>query len=251
MAKILKFPDLLRLIDERAVAFRDVVAAAPGLDVPVPTCPGWTLRDLVLHLGQGQRRWAAVVAAGPSDGPPEQDAPAVPRGHGALLTWWAESTEHHLAVLREHGPDRGCWTWWDLSESPQTSGAVARHRLQEIAVHTHDAQVTLGAPEPLPVDVALDGVDEFLTTCCATTIAWPHKPGVVDFHTVEGRSWRLALDADGARTTAADGTGADAAAHGTAGDLVLVLYDRVPLDTLRIDGDRRLFEQLRAWDPEE
>jgi hypothetical protein len=49
----LEFPDLLRLIEERSNAFRALVAAAPDLDVPVPTCPGWTLFDLAQHVGQG------------------------------------------------------------------------------------------------------------------------------------------------------------------------------------------------------
>ncbi|MET9909332.1 maleylpyruvate isomerase N-terminal domain-containing protein [Streptomyces sp. NPDC006476] len=31
----------------------------------MPTCPGWTLSDLVQHIGEGRRRWAATVAAGP------------------------------------------------------------------------------------------------------------------------------------------------------------------------------------------
>ena len=41
MHKTLEFPDLLRLIDERATAFRAVIASAPSLDVQVPTCPEW------------------------------------------------------------------------------------------------------------------------------------------------------------------------------------------------------------------
>ena len=38
---------------------------------------------------------------------------------------------------------------------------------------------------------------------------------------------------------------------GTAGEIVFVLYDRIPLDALRLDGDPGLFEKLRAWDPSE
>lgn len=55
-AKTLEFPDLLRLIDERSTAFRTAVASAPSLDVQVPTCPEWTLFDLVQHLGVGRRK---------------------------------------------------------------------------------------------------------------------------------------------------------------------------------------------------
>ena len=79
-----EFPDLLRLIEERSKAFRALVAAAPDLDVPVPTCPGWTLFDLAQHVGQGRLRWAAIVAAGPAEERPTgtalSDAVAAPRG---------------------------------------------------------------------------------------------------------------------------------------------------------------------------
>lgn len=189
MTTTLEFPALLRLIDERSAAFRAAVAAAPSLDVRVPTCPEWTLFDLAEHIGEGRRDWAATVAAGPAPAKSAaQGAPAAPREREALLAWLAESTEQLLDALRKAGPDRGCWTWWETSQSPQTCGAVARHQLQQIAVHTYDAQITVGAPQPLPAEVALDGVDEFLSTCVATTSAWPHKPAAVDFHACEGRS---------------------------------------------------------------
>jgi uncharacterized protein (TIGR03083 family) len=261
----LEFAVLLRLIDERSTAFRAAVASAPSLDVQVPTCPEWTLFDLVQHLGEGRRSWAATVAAGPAAAKSAPEgAPAAPREREALLAWSAASTQELLDALREAGPDRGCWTWWGTSQSPQTSGAVARHQLQEIAVHTYDAQITVGAPQPLPDEAALDGVDEFLSTCCATTSAWPHDAAAVDFHATEGRSWRLSLSADGARTTrlptpgtmpataaGEDPDAADASLGGTAGELVLTLYGRIPIDSLKLDGDRRLFDQLSAWDPDE
>lgn len=260
MAKTLEFPVLLQLIDERSVAFRAAVASAPSLDVRVPTCPEWTLFDLVRHLGGVHRGWSANVAAGPAAAPAEtasEGAPAAPREREALLAWSAESTAHLLSALREAGPDRGCWTWWGTSQSPQTSGAVARHQLQEVTVHTYDAQITVGSPEPLPQEAALDGVDEFLSTCCATASAWPHEAADVDFHATEGRSWRLSLSADGARSTplAAPGTlpaaGAGASAWGTAGELVLTLYGRIPVDSLKLDGDKHLFDLLQAWEPED
>ncbi|MDQ0989483.1 maleylpyruvate isomerase N-terminal domain-containing protein [Streptomyces sp. V3I7] len=176
----------------------------------------------------------------------------------ALLAWSAESTEQLLGALRESGPERGCWTWWGASESPQTCGAVAQQQLQEVALHTYDAQITVGSPQPLPGEAALDGVDEFLSTCCAGAYRWPHEPAAVDYHAAEGRSWRLSLSADGARITRLPmpGTGeatdgADASARGTAGELVLALYGRIPVDSLKLDGDRRLFELLQAWDPDE
>ncbi len=268
MEKTLEFPVLLRLIDERSIAFRAAVMTAPGLELQVPTCPEWTLLDLVQHLGEVHRFWATAVNAGPADAPPAESAPqgaeAAPRERDALLAWSAASTRQLLDALREAGPDRGCWTWWGTSESPQTSGAVARHQLQEAAVHAYDAQITLGAPQPLPDEAALDGVEEFLSTCCAWAAPWPHEAAAVDFHATEGRSWRLSLSADGARATrlpapgtvpataAGEGPGVAAASvRGTASEVALVLYDRIPIDSLQLAGDRRLFDLLRAWNPDE
>ncbi|MFJ7205426.1 maleylpyruvate isomerase family mycothiol-dependent enzyme [Streptomyces sp. NPDC098789] len=264
MEKNLEFPALLRLIDERSTAFRAAVAAAPSLDVRVPTCPEWTLFDLVQHLGGGDRFWAAIVGAGPADGPPAEAVAAraaleLPREREALLAWLAAGTQLLLSALREAGPDAGCWAWWSGLQTPRSSGGVARHRVQESAVHTYDAQLAAGAPRPLPTELALDGVEEFLFTCVASPSAWPHEPTTFDFHAAEGRSWRLTVDGEGARSvripapTAATGEDPDAAGaavHGTAGELILYFYERVPARSLRIDGDAGLLDLLRAWEPE-
>jgi uncharacterized protein (TIGR03083 family) len=249
----LDFEDLLRLIDERSTAFRAVIAAAPSLDSTVPTCPDWTLFELAQHLGAGRRAWAATIDAGP-------DATAKSTGQNAqapqereiLLSWLEESVQLMLNSLRQAGPTRGCWTWWGKSQSPQTCGAVARHQLQEIAVHTYDAQLTVGAPQPIPTEVALDGVEEFLSTIGTTTVAWPHPPAAVDYHALEGGSWRNEMSEQGARLTMpADESPADTVVRGTASELVLAFYGRIPLDSLTIDGNRQLLDQLVEWDPEQ
>ncbi|MCS5717772.1 maleylpyruvate isomerase N-terminal domain-containing protein [Herbiconiux sp. CPCC 205763] len=259
MRTILTFPEQLRLIDERSAAFRAAVAAAPSLDVQMPTHPSRTLFDHVHHVGMGRRKAAAIVAAGAADGPPEKSVwgggTAAPREREALLFWWVESVEHLSSVLQEAGPDRPCWTWWDDSPSPQTSGAWARRQLHEIAVHTYDVQLVGGAPRPIPEEIALDGFDDCQFTLCATTVAWPHEPAIVDYHAAEGHSWRLRLSHDGAQVArlapAAGGNpdAADVSARGTASDLVLFFYGRPPLDSLEFDGDRRVLDRLAAWDP--
>ncbi|SNT63177.1 TIGR03083 family protein [Asanoa hainanensis] len=255
MRRVLEFPEVLRLIEDRSAAFRAVVASAPDLDAPVPSCPEWTLRELAQHLGDGRRRQAAIVAAGPGAQPPPKTdpkgAPTAPRDRAALDAWLAESTELMLDAMRAAGPARGCWTWWGDSQAPQTSGAVARHQIQELAVHTYDAQLTEGAAQPLPADVAVEGVDEFLTTVSATTVPWPFKPATIDLHATEGGSWRLTLDADGVRCAdlAADAEPGNLAIRGAASDLVLYFYARVPLDVLETTGDTEPMERLADWDP--
>jgi hypothetical protein len=88
-----RFPDLLRLIDERSTAFRAAIASASSLDVQVPTCPGWTLHDLARHIGEGRRVWAATVAAGPATAKAVvEDASPAPSEREPLLAWLADST---------------------------------------------------------------------------------------------------------------------------------------------------------------
>ncbi|MEU5534175.1 maleylpyruvate isomerase family mycothiol-dependent enzyme [Streptomyces sp. NPDC020362] len=262
MEKTLEFSDLLQLIDDRSTAFRAAVAAAPSLDVQVPTCPEWTLFDLVQYLGRGCRRWAATISAGPAATakPAPESFPAAPREREAVPAWLAASTQELLDALRKAGPDRGCWTGWGASQLPHTCGAVARYQLQEIAVRTYDAQIALGAPQPLPDEVALDTVEVFLSTSCATTSPWPHKPTAFDFQAAEGPSWRLTVDGDGARSARLPAPGTDAAqgleaagvsVRGTASELGLFVHDRIPLESLQIDGDAGLFDLLIGWDPEE
>lgn len=251
METTLDFADRLRLIDERMGTVAAVFAAAPDLGERVPTCPEWTLYDLAQHLGDSRRRWAATVIAGdPGAGAPAGFAPQVaPREPAELGAWLVAAARELVTALREAGPDSPCWTWWPDSQSPQTAGAVARHQLMEVAVHTYDAQLTGGAAQPLPEDVARDGVADFLETCVATTAAWPHEPAVIDYHVRGDRSWRVHLDAGGARVGVPDDGPASVSARGTAGEFVLWFYGRVPLDGFDVTGDVRVVDRIIAWDP--
>ncbi len=38
-----------------------------------------------------------------------------------------------------------------------------------------------------------------------------------------------------------------ATVRGAAGDLILALYGRIPLDRLTVDGDGTVIDQLRTW----
>lgn len=122
-------------------------------------------------------------------------------------------------------------------------------------MHTYDAQAAVGAPEPLPAEVAVDGVEEFLHTCNATTGPWPHEPTAIDYFTAEGPPWRLTLDADGARAARLspedDPAAAGASMRAAASNFVLTMYGRVPLGTLELGGDPAVIDRLVEWVPEE
>ncbi|WP_405741691.1 maleylpyruvate isomerase family mycothiol-dependent enzyme [Streptomyces sp. NBC_00028] len=158
-----------------------------------------------------------------------------------------------MRALREAGPERECWAWWRAGVSPANAWGVARRRVHEVLVHTYDAQLTADAVQPMPADVAIDGVAEFLDTCDSTQAAWPHEPATIHYHATEGRSWLLTLDDTGAwPAPLTDGAApASASATGTAEQLLLFVWGRLTLNDLKTEGDPRVFEQLIAWEPEE
>ncbi len=127
-----------------------------------------------------------------------------------------------------------------------TSGAVARHQVHEAAVHAFDAQLATGAPQPVPEVVALDGTAAFIDVAHGTAGPWPHRPARVGLHATEGASWLIELTGSGAREV--DGShGTDADLYGPASDLLLTLHRRLPLDSLRGEGDRAVLENLLSW----
>lgn len=239
------FEDLLTLVADRSAALRSSVAASPDLDVRVPSCPDWSLRDLVEHLTAVHRFWTAAVTAGPSEKPPTvvaaDDTPSADP-----LARSAAATEELIAALRAAGPTAGCWTWWGDSDVPMTSGAVARHQVQEAAVHAFDAQLSTGTPQPIPAIAALDGIAEFIGVSHGTAGPWPHKPVRIGLHTAEGQSWLIDLRASGSHII--DGHHESIASlHGSASNLLLTLHRRLPMDSLRIEGDRATLQSLLSW----
>jgi uncharacterized protein (TIGR03083 family) len=245
MTRIPAFANLLALVEDRSAALRSSVAGSPDRGVRVPSCPDWSLCDLVEHITQVHRFWAAAVAAGPADKPPDV-APADDAPSAVLLDRSAAATQELIAALRAAGPAAGCWTWWGDSNVPMTSGAVARHQVQETAVHAFDAQLATGTAQPIPVLAAIDGIAEFISISYGTAGPWPHEPCQIGLRAAEGQSWLLDLTASGAHLI--DGQHETAAdLHGPVSDLLLTLHGRLPLDSLRTEGDRAILENLLRW----
>jgi uncharacterized protein (TIGR03083 family) len=249
----LRFTDWLELIEERSAVLRKAAEAAPP-GARIPGCPDWTVRDLLTHVGQVQRFWAATVAAGPAVRPPSDEAPGDRIPGSDPTAWSAASTALLLDALRAAGPDAGCWTWWAESGNAATSGSVARHQVQEAAVHARDAQEAAGAAEPLPPVLAVDALDEFLHVGFGSMDGWPHAPARVALVSDECPACNLIFDTTGAsavRGGPGEGPEPGAVFSGPAGDLLLALYRRAPLDggTLRVTGDPALVRQLVVWPP--
>jgi uncharacterized protein (TIGR03083 family) len=131
-------------------------AASVELTVPVPTCPGWTMADLVVHVAEVYLHQVTVMRTGkwPQQWPPPDRAAEPPlrllgRGYGELI-----------AEFRGRRPTDPVPTWYDPDE---TVAFWIRRMAQETVVHRIDAELAASLPvTPVPDDLAVDGVDEVL-----------------------------------------------------------------------------------------
>ncbi|TQJ90312.1 maleylpyruvate isomerase family mycothiol-dependent enzyme [Streptomyces sp. SLBN-31] len=142
---------------------RAVVTSGADLAATVPTCPDWTLEQLVLHMG-GVLRWSGTLVRTRAQENiddelvPRGDGPETPGDAAALDAWLAEAGELVVDALREAGPDAKVWSW---AESPN-AGFWARRMAHEITVHRADATLAAGLPYEVAPDIAADSIDEWL-----------------------------------------------------------------------------------------
>jgi uncharacterized protein (TIGR03083 family) len=216
---------VLRRTDAR---FADAAAAAVlarGWSAPVPGCPGWSLADLVWHLCEVQHFWAWVVRTRAPD--PSAYVEPTRRPDDELLGFLAAQSAELETVLAGADPVTRVWTW----APRQDVGFVLRRQAMEAVVHTVDVEQVLGEVRPIPPEVGLDGLDEWLEVMVPGALPEgpPETAHPVVFH---------AVDADAERTLFAGTRPFPVAAlTGTAGDLLLAVWRRVPLEVLTVDGD--------------
>ena len=228
--------------DRFAAAVADADPSAP-----VPSCPDWDLRELVAHLGRVQRSWAATIRRG-EDVEPRPPDESVRPGED-LVGWFREGAGELLGAVEEAPADRPAWTWW---RSPRTAGAIARHQVQEAAVHRWDAEGAAGGRGgPLDAEAAADALDEFLHVTVVELhrwTAWTGAEGVVELAPTDrdGARW-VTLGPDGPGPSRRRPPAVDATLSGTASDLVLLLYRRIPLERVAVSGDASLATAFVDW----
>lgn len=232
-------------------AFRTAVSADGALDAPVPSCPEWTVADLVRHLGDIYRWVGAHLERGVTTRP-EPRTGQVELGGTELLSWWDQRYAEALRALDRVDPDLPAWNW-----APQAKRAIFWHRrmAHETVVHRWDAQLAQGLPEPVEAKLAADGITEVIDTWLAAgkRLGPTDRTGVVALHAsdVDG-VWYVRLRGAGVALLDTDTLLDDddhherATAVGTASDLLLALYGRVAFDVLATSGDGTLLEALRT-----
>ncbi|MXM66981.1 maleylpyruvate isomerase family mycothiol-dependent enzyme [Streptomyces sp. HUCO-GS316] len=150
-------------IDHQVGLLRTVVTSGADLSGTVPTCPDWSLEELVRHVG-GALRWVELLVRTraeediPEERVPQHDGPEARGDAAALGAWLAETGELLVGTLREAGPDAKVWGWAGIPDA----GFWARRMTHEITVHRADATLAAGLPYEVAPEVAADAVDEWL-----------------------------------------------------------------------------------------
>ncbi|MCY1140306.1 maleylpyruvate isomerase family mycothiol-dependent enzyme [Actinoplanes sp. Pm04-4] len=224
-------------------------AAAAGPGAVVPTTPGWTVKELVEHLGQTQNWVAEIIErriTDPTRLPTEMAV--LPTDPGEWPAWLATSsrrvaaacTDDALAaapVFNAAGDERTGTQFW-MSSS-----------LNEAVVHGADADSAAGRATDVDPAVAAALIDNHLAMLTSPTWRMLRSESADAISgTGQTLQWR-ATDSDAAWFVERRPDGAvwrrgsqpaDVTVSGPAGALLLTLTRRLPLAGVSVDGEAGL-----------
>lgn len=258
-ADLLRLPEGFGLDDDQHELYCDTVEQVVrrfvetvrdvDLAAPVPSCPGWTLADLVRHHGVTHRWTEHLVRTRACERVRSRDVPlALPGDPAAYPQWLAESAEAGLRTLRDVDPETPMWS----HGADQRVRFFPRRLLFEAVVHLADAELALGIEPRIGVGTAADGIEEFLENLryypwIAEPVAALGEGSVRLTATDTGAAWTISFGhGTYAWTKSADE--AAAGVEGTAGDLLLLVYGRHRVEDarFRVGGDRSVLDAWRA-----
>lgn len=220
-------------------------AAAAGLDAPVPTCPEWTVRDLVTHQSQVHRWATSYVITGRMTPPAGDDKLEEPPGDDELLDWFRLGHAALITSLQDAPADLDCWSFLP---APSPREFWARRQAHETTIHRVDADRAAGRTTRIDPALAADGIDELLQGFFARTrgslVSDPARKLAI--RTADtGDAWTITIGPDKRATAATLEPDADCVVAGDAADLYLLLWNRDGRDNLTVDGDETLLDLWR------
>lgn len=230
MATNLEWDELGEAIGRAGTVLR-ANATSSGLDSAVPTCPGWTVRDLVVHQGR-VHRWASDVLTGKGVGDAAEHEQAGQQA-ADVLEWFDEGWAELLHTLGSAPADLDVPFLWPTGDVPRTGWA--RRQAHETSIHAVDALAArLGRPPAaaetwLKTPFAVDGIDEILTGFVAGRPFGDGRqpPLTLAVNTDDaGRGWTVHVGPEPSRITDGADPAADVRFTGTAVDLYLALWSR-------------------------
>ncbi len=219
-----------------------IIGAVPRdrLGAEVPSCPGWSMTDLLEHLGRVHRWVLAALASGPDDPmpsfPPRLDSSI------DVADWFAEGAAELVGALSSVDLESVRPTF----VGPRPAQWWLRRQVFENAVHRWDAQTALG-PAPDPIELAADGIDEWVML--RTSRSWSPGAGIagsIHLHGTDGEGEWLFEFADESFAVSHGHHKGDAAVRGSLSDLCLLVWGRVSPDQLEVLGDGELVARFLA-----
>jgi uncharacterized protein (TIGR03083 family) len=247
--------------------FAEIEASTAGLaeiladhdqSLPIPTCPEWTLRQLVTHVGRAHR-WAAEITRTRSDVfIPFRKVPdgKLPDDRAEQLPWLRAGAARIVDAVRDAGSD----LVWSFA-GPVPAVFWIRRMTHETLVHRADAQLAAGTEPEAVIDaeVAADAIDEWLTlfaggilgTAEDRTKALPAGAGLhihaADEELGSRGEWIIRHHTGGLTVEPGHGKG-DAALTGPAASLLLVLMRRRPVSdpAVTVYGDSTVADGFLA-----
>ncbi|HEX4905217.1 MAG TPA: maleylpyruvate isomerase family mycothiol-dependent enzyme [Acidimicrobiales bacterium] len=236
---------LALLADEGARFVAAIERGEPG--ATVPSCPEWTLRELVHHTG-GIHRWATRVVSERRAEPIDEELEAIAGGWPAdddLAPWFRAGHTLLVDALRSAPDDLECWAFLRAA-SPREFWS--RRQLHETTIHRVDAELASGGVSEVDVEQAVDGIDELLTAFLPrrSSRLKPETTKTIAVQPTDADSaWLVTAGPEGA-TTERVRSDADAVVRGTAADLYLLVWNRRSLDGLDVSGDASLLDLWRS-----
>ncbi len=237
--------DWAGIVEREGAALGDAAEQDPH--APVPAAPGWDTTDLLRHVGLIHARTSVILRTGTMERPSRANGMLPePPGEG-VLDWYRATLAELVVDLRAvDDPDRPVYAF---APAHQRAGFWPRRMAQETTVHRVDAEQAVGRPVgPIPPALAVDGIDEVLSVF-VPALGAGRSPGdgrTVHLHATDAEGeWLIRFDRPDVVVEAGHAKG-DAAVRGPAGELLLWLWGRLPLDGLEVFGDRGAAEALRA-----
>jgi len=221
-------------------------AAKAGPDAAIPTCPGWTMRELVHHQGEVHRWATAMVRDGlvkPADLPGDFLGPLP--DDDQLVAWFEAGAGALIGALDGAPADLNCFTF--LADAPPPVLFWSRRQTHETGMHRVDAESAGGSITPFLPPFAADGIDEMLTGFVPRKHTPLHADPPITLAvalTDVDRHWHLTIS-EGAGVTVREARSADCTVSGSASDVYLALWNRQGVEALTIDGDPSVLETFR------
>jgi uncharacterized protein (TIGR03083 family) len=230
------YPELVAAVRQEGEGI--LAAGGLGLEVAVPTCPGWDLAALVQHVS-GIYAFAGHVVETRATVAPET-RPPLPDGDALVV--FESLLDNLVSVLSDASPDTPVWNWSSTAEP--IAAFWARRLAHESSVHRFDAQIAHDMPQPIDAELAADGLDELIDVLSPRTYernGAEGPRGSVLLESLDDGTWYVGLEPTGVQRL-----DVIAEPDATASALLLAAYGRVPWSALSVEGDLGVLDQWSA-----